>query len=90
MRSEYALGGQLRDAVMHVVIDRSFVDSDGVRWIVDHETSIPEGSDPEDFLNNEQVHYQPRLERYAALVAQGESSPIRVGLYFPLLRGWRA
>jgi ATP-dependent helicase/nuclease subunit A len=88
-RSEYALSGRVRDAVVHVVIDRSFVDSDGVRWIIDYKTSIHEGGDVKDFLNNEQLRYQAQLERYAALVGQGESRPIRLGLYFPLLRGWR-
>jgi ATP-dependent helicase/nuclease subunit A len=71
-------------------IDRTFVDRDGVRWIVDFKTSLHEGTDLEAFLDRERLRYTPQLERYAELIAAREPDrPIRLGLYFPLHAGWR-
>jgi len=88
-RSEYGLSGLHEGRVVHVVIDRSFVDGDGVRWIIDYKTSTHEGADQAGFLDNEQIRYQEQLERYGALMARRDARPIRLGLYFPLLKGWR-
>jgi ATP-dependent exoDNAse (exonuclease V) beta subunit len=88
-RSEYALTGVYRGAVVNVVLDRSFVDEDGVRWIIDYKTGHHEGRDLDEFLDREQERYRDQLERYAELMAQFEPRPIRLGLYFPLLCGWR-
>ena len=48
-----------------------------------------EGGDPEVFLDRERERYRPQLERYAALMRAMDDRPIRLGLYFPALRGWR-
>jgi len=79
------VGGEL----VRAVIDRSFVDDNGVRWIVDYKTSRHEGAGLEAFLDSEQERYRPQLERYASLVRKLGSEPVRVGLYFPLLGAWR-
>ncbi|GAB4356095.1 MAG: UvrD-helicase domain-containing protein [Gammaproteobacteria bacterium] len=86
---EWPLSGLDNGSLVHVVLDRTFVDSDGVRWIVDYKTGVHEGPDVEAFLDNEQHRYQPQLERYARLLSHREVRPIRLGLYFPLLGGWR-
>jgi ATP-dependent helicase/nuclease subunit A len=70
-----------------VIVDRTFVDAEGVRWIVDYKTGTHEGSDVEGFLNSEQERYRAQLEGYARLL--GDDRPVRVALYFPLLGGWR-
>ncbi|HKK06254.1 MAG TPA: UvrD-helicase domain-containing protein [Gammaproteobacteria bacterium] len=88
-RSEYALSGVLGGTLINVVMDRTFVDGDGVRWVVDYKTSVHSGGDLEGFLDREQERYRAQLERYAHLLARLEDCPIRMGLYFPLLRGWR-
>jgi len=76
-------------AVTRVVIDRTFVDEAGKRWIVDYKTGDHEGADPEGFLDREQRRYREQLDRYAAIIARTEQRPVRVGLYFPMMRGWR-
>lgn len=88
-RSEWAVSGLVDGVVVDAVIDRSFVDGEGTRWIVDYKTGRHEGGDLDAFLDRERVRYAPQLERYAALLAARESRPIRLGLYFPLLGGWR-
>ena len=73
-----------------LVIDRSFADAEGKRWIVDYKTSSCEGADKEGFLDREQARYKSQLERYAIVHgATGTGAKIRLGLYFPQLGGWR-
>jgi len=60
-----------------------------VRWIVDYKTSAHEGSKPEAFLDNEIVRYKEKMDRYARILKKQEPRPIRIGLYFPLMGGWR-
>ncbi len=68
------------------MIDRTFIDAQGRRHIVDYKTSGHEGADKEGFLDREQERYRVQLERYAAALG-AESSEL--GLYFPLLSKWR-
>ncbi|HEX7046682.1 MAG TPA: UvrD-helicase domain-containing protein [Gammaproteobacteria bacterium] len=82
--TEWALGGIDRDERVSVSIDRSFVDADGTRWIIDYKTSTHEGGNIEGFLNEQQRRYRGQLERYARLVHALEGKPVKVALYFPL------
>jgi len=43
----------------------------------------------EAFLDRERERYRPQLERYAALMKARDNRPMRLGLYFPLINGWR-
>ena len=97
-RSELRLTGLVDGQRINIVIDRTFVDEQGVRWIIDYKTSTHEGGDVDAFLDNEQLRYRSQLERYARLLQAGGASKgdllrseqsIRLGLYFPLLGGWR-
>jgi ATP-dependent exoDNAse (exonuclease V) beta subunit len=88
-RSEYAISGLLRGRLVRAVVDRTFVDDQGVRWVVDYKTGVHEGGDTEAFLDAEMERYRPQLERYAALLRQMDSRPLKMGLFFPLLGGWR-
>ena len=88
-RSEYAISGVLRGRLVRAVVDRTFVDDQGVRWVVDFKTGVHEGGDPEAFLDAELQRYRPQLERYASLLRLMDGRPVRMGLYFPLMGGWR-
>ena len=57
--------------------------------IVDYKTGPHRGGDVEAFLDREQERYRGQLEHYAALLRKLDPRPIRLGLYFPLLNGWR-
>ena len=96
--SEWRLTGITAGRLANVVIDRTFVDAEGVRWIIDYKTSVHEGADTPAFLDNERERYRGQLEHYAALLQAGgapqedllrSAQRIRLGLYFPLLGGWR-
>ena len=88
--SELRLGTQLDGVVTDAVLDRSFIDADGVRWIVDFKTGEHQGGAPEAFMDSEVERYRGQLERYAALLTAMDPRPVQLALYFPLLDGWRA
>ncbi|ODT79374.1 MAG: DNA helicase UvrD [Nitrosomonadales bacterium SCN 54-20] len=88
-RSELRMTGNIAGRYMDFVIDRTFLDAEGQRWVVDYKTSSHEGADVESFLDREQERYRDQLDRYAALMQAAEGQPVRRGLYFPLLKGWR-
>jgi len=84
-RSELALTGIAAGRLTSVVIDRSFVDRNGTRWVIDFKTSRHEGSGREAFLEQEMQRYQAQLATYVALARALGPQPVRAGLYFPLL-----
>jgi ATP-dependent helicase/nuclease subunit A len=86
---EFPISGLIQGKLYTAVIDRTFVDEDGVRWIIDYKTGEHSGGDLETFLNNEKERYEEQLAIYARLMFQREDRPIRLALYFPLLGGWR-
>jgi ATP-dependent exoDNAse (exonuclease V) beta subunit len=88
--SELALSGVVEGQILEGVIDRTFVDEHGQRWIVDFKTSTHEGGGLEAFLNEEVTRYRPQLERYGRLMrAFRPGETVRAALYFPALRQWR-
>ncbi|HIN82076.1 MAG TPA: DNA helicase UvrD [Chromatiales bacterium] len=87
--SELSLTGMVDGQLAHVVIDRTFVDAGGIRWIIDYKSGKHSGSELDIHLDREQQRYRPQLERYARLMSKMESRPIRLALYFPAMAGWR-
>jgi ATP-dependent exoDNAse (exonuclease V) beta subunit len=86
---EYPLTGVLDGRVIAARVDRTFVDADGVRWIIDFKTSTHEGGGLEAFLDSERERYRKQMTEYRRLFVKLDSRPIQMGLYFPLLGGWR-
>jgi ATP-dependent exoDNAse (exonuclease V) beta subunit len=82
--TEYRLRVRTAEGTKTYVLDRSFRTADGERWTVDYKTSRHEGGNVDAFLDQEVIRYSKQLERYHS--AKSDSS---LGLYFPLLRGWR-
>lgn len=87
--SEYPVSGVTGSVVRHMIIDRTFIDKDGTRWVIDYKTGSHEGGDIEQFLDREQERYREQLERYADTMQQIEQRPVRKGLYFPMINAWR-
>jgi ATP-dependent helicase/nuclease subunit A len=86
---EYALTGWIDGKIVNVVLDRTFIDENGARWIIDYKSGVHRGGSPEDFLDQEEQRYRGRMEIYARLMAAREKRPVRLGIYFPRLQGWR-
>ncbi len=88
--SELALSGFVGRAIVNGVVDRTVLDREGTRWIVDFKTSLHTGAGLEAFLDSEAVRYQPQLRRYADLMrAFRPGEPVKAALYFPLLKAWK-
>jgi len=86
---EWELSSRHEDLVSHHIIDRSFIDDDGVRWIIDYKTASHEGGDPDAFLAEEAKRHAAQLNRYAAALRMLEPGrEIRTALYFPAFDGW--
>jgi ATP-dependent exoDNAse (exonuclease V) beta subunit len=86
---ELRLTASLDDGLANLAVDRTFVDADSLRWIVDYKTGSHEGGDLEAFLDREQARYRMQLERYACVMRALDGRRVRVALYFPLLGAWR-
>jgi ATP-dependent helicase/nuclease subunit A len=83
--SEWPLSGVSAGRLRNVVIDRSFIDASGTRWVIDYKTSRHEGGDLEGFLAQEMERYRPQLVDYRSLAARLGPEPVRAALYFPLI-----
>ena len=88
--TELALTGLIEGRLVNARIDRSFIDAEGVRWVIDYKTSRHEGGSLEEFLAAELSRYRPQLARYAQLARELGPEPVRAALYFPLLGAFRA
>ena len=83
-KSEYALTGVLDDTITSIIIDRTFIDEQGNRWIIDYKITEDVSLD----------NHRAQLEKYARIMAlketNTEKSMINLGLYFPLSGDWLA
>ncbi len=80
---------ELLAAGKRYVIDRSFVDEEGSRWIVDYKNSVPrENESIEQFSQRELATYGAQLQLYRELVSSFDKRPIRTALYFPRIAHW--
>jgi len=84
--NEYAVTAADGGRFQRLIIDRAFVDADGVRWIIDFKTSSHEGGDREAFARSEVERYSPHRRAYRLAFEWLENKVVRTALYFPLLR----
>lgn len=77
----------VRDSVpRQFVVDRSFVDAQGTRWIIDYKTGLPGAEQSEEaFIASQLQRYESQLARYRQLFAAMESRPARCALYLTAL-----
>ena len=89
VQCELELFYQDEDGNRKIVIDRTFVDKNNQRWVVDYKTGYHDGSNLESFLNSEIIRHRPQLDYYARILSREESRVIQLGLYFPMLDCWK-
>ena len=80
---ELALAGRVDGKLINAVIDRTFIDADGTRWIIDYKSGYHEGGDLEGFLAEEAGRYETQLGLYRKLFDQMGETDIRTALYLP-------
>lgn len=86
--AELSLTALLEGEVKTLVIDRTFIDESGVRWIVDYKTSVPENQSLLSFLEKEKEKYTSQMQAYQQAFALLDQRPTCLGLYFPLVPAW--
>jgi len=87
--AELAVTGLLDNAIRRVVMDRTFVDKDGVYWVIDYKTGEHRGGSLERFLAEEKKRYAAQLNDYARLLERTSSEKIiKKGLYYPAIPAW--
>jgi len=95
-QNEYAISAYEQGAVKNYRIDRTFVDEQGRRWIVDYKSTDTNASDVVAFVDEQvAIRHRAQLERYGDLLEEidradhHEKRPIKLAVYFPLLKQLR-
>jgi ATP-dependent helicase/nuclease subunit A len=83
--SEYTLTGFINNIYINKILDRTFLDSEGVRWIIDYKTGEHQGANLNHYFEEESKRYKSQLDQYEDLLKlKGETRPIKKALYYPL------
>jgi ATP-dependent exoDNAse (exonuclease V) beta subunit len=76
--NEWALSVKTSQGVQNIIIDTTFIDNTGTRWIVDYKLAATDESE----------QYRAQLLKYRFALMALEKRSVRCGLYFPLLKAW--
>lgn len=87
-KCELPLTLKMYDSVKQLVVDRTFIDTLGIRWIIDYKSTDFKGDNLSNFLNFEQKQHEKQLYDYYLAFQEIEKRPIKMGLYFPLIPAW--
>jgi ATP-dependent helicase/nuclease subunit A len=88
-QTEAPLTAIIDDEQKHLIIDRTFIDDNDTRWIIDYKTAHFEGDNLENFLRREQEEYQEQMSHYLKALSFLDKRPIKLGLYFPAIPAWK-
>ena len=80
---ELAVSGIIHGQLVNLVVDRTFIDAHGKRWIIDYKSGYHAGGDPAGFFQQEAMRYSTQLDRYRRLLAALGPQPIQCALYLP-------
>lgn len=84
-QSELAMTACLDGPPENYILDRTFIDEDGIRWIIDYKTTMFTQQDLQQFLIKEQAKYLEKMKNYARTMQLTDPLPVRLALYFPML-----
>lgn len=71
--------------VIHLIIDRTFIDENNERWIIDYKTATPNDIELNTFLNLQKQEYESQLKQYATALSKIDNRKTHCCLYFPLI-----
>ncbi len=91
-KNEFEIAAFENDVVNNYRIDRTFVDQDDIRWVVDYKTTFTKADDLDEFVDQQIAdRHRVQLQRYGNLMSQIDSRKIKLAVYFPMLaklRSW--
>jgi len=87
-QSELAISTTINNELKRYIIDRTFIDEQDQRWIIDYKTTNHTGNNLDQFLSQEKVRHQQQLQNYAKIINElyPTKNKIHFGLYFPWCR----
>lgn len=88
-KSEYKVTGVINNEIRHMIIDRTFIDEQDIRWVIDYKTGSHQGSGLGEFLDREQERYYSQLQAYAQVMQLMDNRQVKMALYFPMMQQWR-
>jgi ATP-dependent exoDNAse (exonuclease V) beta subunit len=85
--NEFSLSAYEKGMVKPYRIDRTFVDEQGTRWIVDYKSTPHDKGDVAKFAQEQvALRHRPQLQKYGELFQALDARPIKLAVYFPLLQ----
>jgi len=92
-KNEMTLAAFEEGLVNQYRIDRTFVDDQNTRWIVDYKTTYTQSEDVDAFIDEQiEARHKRQLHKYGELMSQIDDRPITLAVYFPMLsklRSWK-
>lgn len=85
---ELAITTYNNEQIENYILDRTFIDEQQRRWIIDYKSSQPGEESLEEFLLEQKSKYYHQLQNYAAAMQLQDTHTIHLGLYFPLAQAW--
>ncbi|MFL2855900.1 MAG: UvrD-helicase domain-containing protein [Pseudohongiellaceae bacterium] len=78
-QSELSISSLHKGKIRNHIIDRTFIDEENVRWIIDYKSSRPKG-DESKFIKDQTNKHEPQLRRYKRLFEAMEDRTIKMAL----------
>ena len=81
-RSEFKISQTQSGKIKTYAIDRTLIDENGVRWIIDFKTGAPRERSTGEFINQQKELHAPQLSRYEELFQQLETRDTKTAILF--------
>jgi len=80
-QSELSISSLHKGIIQNHLIDRTFIDKENVRWIIDYKSGKPNGDESE-FIENQTKRHEAQLRRYKRLFEEMECRATKMALLF--------
>ena len=85
-KNEFEIAAFENGLVNKYRIDRTFIDHEDVRWIVDYKTTDTRAEDLDHFVEQQIAErHKAQLEKYGSLMSEIDAREIKLAVYFPML-----
>ena len=81
-RSEFSISTNQNGVIRTYIIDRTFVDKNNTRWIIDYKTGATVNENEADFIRTQSRLHRGQLSYYKNLFSKLESKKTRIALLF--------
>ena len=79
-QSEFKISWSKNGSINSYIIDRTLIDENDVRWIIDYKTGAPRNESMEAFIEFQKLSHTPQLEKYCEAFKKLETRKTKAGL----------